>query len=210
MFEIVGDTSQAASLAETLAAGNLAGQLSAQLSQEYNMNITVEVSGGTVAESSEQRPEGEVWEEVNGEYLIRACPQGFLLVNTTVEQSMCKECDPGTYSLSYVDRCSPEQQVCDKRDCTPCAAGAFCAKGSEPAWKHFVPKAVEVSPCKFPIPLPPHKRPAMPPPTPAPPRSYSLQREIAACTPGKIAACIVSVSRDDSDMFSENVKPKHV
>lgn len=81
-FEIVGDTTQAAALAADLQSGSLASQLSSQLSADYGLNISAQVSGGNVQESTTKRPEGEEWEEVNGEYLIRKCPQGFLKVHT--------------------------------------------------------------------------------------------------------------------------------
>jgi hypothetical protein len=146
-FEITGDATKAAQLAADLQTGNLAAQLSSQLSQTYKMNITAQVSGGEVEEASEKRPEGEEWEEVDGQYILRHCPQGFLLVNTTVELSMCRECNAGTYSFSDSDACNEQVHptVCDARDCSACPVGATCAKGSEEtAWRHFVPKAVKV------------------------------------------------------------------
>jgi hypothetical protein len=82
-FEIFGDAASASALAADLQSGNLAAQLSSKLKQQYNLNISVEVSGGDIAESLDQRPDGEVWEEVDGAYLLRACPAGYLLVNTT-------------------------------------------------------------------------------------------------------------------------------
>ena len=146
VFEIVGDAAQAAELAADLKTGNLAAQLSSQLSQTYNMNISAQVSGGDVAETAEKRPEGEEWEEVDGQYLLRKCPQGFLLVNTTVELSMCRECDAATYSFRDSDGCNEQVHptVCDTRDCTACPVGATCAKGSDEASRHFVPKALKV------------------------------------------------------------------
>jgi len=64
VFEIVGEASQAGALSDVLKSRNLALQLSLQLSRDYNMNVTVQVSGGDVAESLVKRPEGEIWEEV--------------------------------------------------------------------------------------------------------------------------------------------------
>ena len=146
-FEIIGDSTKATELAADLKTGNLAAKLSSQLSQTYKMNITAEVSGGDVAETSDKRPEGEAWEQVDGQYVLRKCPQGFLLVNTTVELSMCRECDAGTYSFGFSDGCKQHvyPTVCDTRDCTACPAGAICAKGSDEAAMHFVPKAVKVN-----------------------------------------------------------------
>ena len=81
-FAIVGDATQAAALAADLQSGSLASQLSSQLSADYGLNISAQVSGGNVQESTTERPEGEEWEEVNGEYLLRKCAQGFLKVHT--------------------------------------------------------------------------------------------------------------------------------
>ena len=47
--------------------------------------------------------EGEVWEEVEGEFLLRACPLGHQLINTTedgvlnVGAQKCVRCGPLTY-----------------------------------------------------------------------------------------------------------------
>ena len=64
VFEIVADASRAASMSEVLKSAKLAASLSSQLSQDYNMSISVLVSGGNVAESSVTMPQGEIWEEV--------------------------------------------------------------------------------------------------------------------------------------------------
>jgi hypothetical protein len=145
-FEITGDATEAAQLVADLQTGDLAAQLSSQLSQTYKMNITAQVSGGEFEETSEKRPEGEKWEEVDGQYILRHCPQGFLLVNTTVELSMCRECNAGTYSFSDSDACNEQVHptICDVRDCSACPVGATCARGSDESASHFVPKAVKV------------------------------------------------------------------
>ena len=145
-FEITGDATEAAQLAADLQTGDLAAQLSSQLSQTYKMNITAQVSGGEIEETSEKRPEGEKWEEVDGQYILRHCPQGFLLVNTTVELSTCRECNAGTYSFSDTDACNEQVHptICDVRDCSACPVGATCARGSDETAIHFVPKAVKV------------------------------------------------------------------
>jgi hypothetical protein len=145
-FEITGDATEAAQLAADLQTGDLAAQLSSQLSQTYKMNITAQVSGGEFEETSEKRPEGEKWEEVDGQYILRHCPQGFLLVNTTVELSMCRECNAGTYSFSDSDACNEQVHptICDVRDCSACPVGGTCARGSDESASHFVPKAVKV------------------------------------------------------------------
>ena len=145
-FEIVGDSkfieANADSLVADLKSGNLTAKLSSQLSQEYNMTIGVTISNNGVAEDSVQRPEGEDWEEVGGEYILRRCPLGYLKINTTVTLSTCKECEDGTYSLNFEDGCNAV--TCDTRDCTACPAGADCSRGSEPANKHFRPKAIRI------------------------------------------------------------------
>ena len=145
-FEIIGDATKATELAADLQAGNLAADLSKQLSETYKMNITAQVSSGDVAETAEKRPEGEEWEEIDGQYLLRKCPQGFLLVNTTVELSTCRECNAGTYSFSDTDACNEQVHptICDVRDCSACPVGATCARGSDETAIHFVPKAVKV------------------------------------------------------------------
>lgn len=154
LFEIVGDATTAAALANDLKSGNLASKLSSQLSTQYKMNVSVEVSGGDVAEPTVKRPEGEVWEQVNGEYLLRKCPQGYLLINTTVALSACKECIPGSYSLNDLQACTYNSDgglVCDTRDCTVCPAGATCSAGSSPARNHFVPKALQIGSTVHPV-----------------------------------------------------------
>ena len=144
-FEIVGDAKMVAALSTELMSSNLASQLSSQLSTQYNMSVSAQVSG-KIATPTARRPEGEVWQEVNGQYILRKCPRGFLLVNTTVELSFCKECIPGSYSFSDVDGCNQASQppVCDTRDCTVCPAGALCAAGRNSADKHFIPKALQI------------------------------------------------------------------
>ena len=84
MFQIIGDTANAAGLAVKLKTGNLAELLSSDLSETYNTNITARVSAADVEETS-NKPEGEKWVLVDGKYVLRACPLGFLLVNTTTE-----------------------------------------------------------------------------------------------------------------------------
>ena len=77
-FEIVGDSKSASALASDLVSSNLAKQLSSQLSNQYNMSIVTQF-GAEVTESKEERPEGEVWEEVGGDYWLRECPKGRLV-----------------------------------------------------------------------------------------------------------------------------------
>ena len=146
VFEIVGDTSQVASLAEDLKDGNLASQLSSQLSKQYAMNITVTVSGGAVAQTLEKTHAGEKWVEVGGEYLLRACPRGFILVNTTVETQECRECQIGTFNIDSLRGCTDmgSERRCDARPCSACPEGVTCNRGSAPAWSHFSPKPLKL------------------------------------------------------------------
>ena len=78
-FEIVGDSKTAAALASDLTSSNLADKLSSHLSNEFNMSIATTFGSG-VKQVTEDRPEGEVWEEVGGEYWLRECPKGCLVL----------------------------------------------------------------------------------------------------------------------------------
>ncbi len=90
--------------------------------------------------NKEKKREGEVWELEGGQYVLKSCPVGFLLINSTIETQTCKECETGTYTISYDYGCDSQTKLCDNRACLPCANGATCRKGSSPVWEHFVPK----------------------------------------------------------------------
>ena len=55
--------------------------------------------------------EDEVWEEVDGQYLLRACPPGSQLINTTddgkldVEAQRCRPCGVTTYIIDQIHGC---------------------------------------------------------------------------------------------------------
>jgi len=142
VFEITGTAGAAAALNDKIKSGALASQLSSQLSREYSLNVTVQVFEKPV-DPLPEFPEGS-WLEVGGAYLLQSCPQGYLLVNTTIELSLCKECLAGSYSFSFSDGCDVEQGICDTRDCTPCPVGVTCSEGRLEGWKHFVPRAIRI------------------------------------------------------------------
>lgn len=147
VFEIIADASLASKVSQDLSAGDLTAKLSQTLSKEIGVNISAKMyTGAAISESGQNRREGEVWVEVGGEFLLKRCPPGFLLVNTTVELSACKECDAGSYSFKFTDGCNQEQEdpTCDTRECTTCPAGATCSKGGEAVWRHFQPRPITV------------------------------------------------------------------
>ena len=151
-FEIVGDAAQASKLSEDLKAGNIAGRLSSQLSQEYNTSIIATVM--SAPPETFEAPAGDWLLQPDGSYKLAKCPQGFLLVNTTVELSRCKECDANSYSFSDSTGCvsnSNGEHVCNIRDCSACPAGAKCLKGSSEGWQHFIPEQVRVGDTYHPV-----------------------------------------------------------
>jgi hypothetical protein len=70
-----------------------------------------------------------IWEEVGGRYLLRRCPTGSLLVNTSLEAQQCVACEQGTYTTADIDGCSGAGGVCQQRKCTTCPLGAECIGG---------------------------------------------------------------------------------
>ena len=71
---------------------------------------------GNIKPIGPQAAEGEVWEEVNGQFLLRSCPPGHQLLNTTadgaldVESQRCLPCPPNTYIIDQKYPC----QKCPK------------------------------------------------------------------------------------------------
>ncbi len=139
VFEIVGDASRVASLSQVINAGNLASQLSSQLSDQFGMKITVEVSGSHVGPR-------EGWVVVGGEYFLRSCPRGFVLLNTTVETQECRECAVGFFNIDPLRGCTALGSLvrCDARPCSVCPESVDCNRGSAPVWSHFVPKPLHL------------------------------------------------------------------
>ena len=129
VFEIVGDASTAASVAANLQNDDVISQLSSNLLSTYP-NITVAVFG-EVSPDESSASAGEEWGIFDGIYYLRKCPPGHLLINTTVELSVRKECETGKYSFSYADGCNAMTQTCDMRECTVCPAGVTCSRGIE-------------------------------------------------------------------------------
>ena len=103
-----------------------AAQMAVLQSQLASMGIEL----GEAAAEGPQTPEGEVWEEVNGQYLLRQCPPGNRLINTTngeldVDAQQCVPCLINTYIIDPLG------------DCIKCPRGASCPDGLM-----FVPNAV--------------------------------------------------------------------
>lgn len=97
VFEIVGDPakSEQGALAAKLASGDLVGDLATKLLENHNLSVSIEISrNDDAAANSNKGPEGEVWKEVNGAYVLQHCPRGYLLVNTTVSDAFCGNCLP--------------------------------------------------------------------------------------------------------------------
>jgi hypothetical protein len=92
VFQIVGEASEIASLTDTLAASGVVMQ--------------------EVEEDEDQMAEGEVWEEVNGQYILTKCPSGRILQE--FPEYECKECDANSYALE------------GSTSCMKCPAGADC------------------------------------------------------------------------------------
>jgi hypothetical protein len=81
---------------------------------------------GTPQTQGPQIIEGEVWEEVAGQFLLRSCPPGHQIINTTdgsvgspldVDAQRCVKCLPTTY---IIDQLYP---------CVKCPKGAECPDG---------------------------------------------------------------------------------
>ena len=88
VFEVYGEPSKIASLSEDL----------------KTMEGVV-VQGDVGSASGEDIRKGEVWEEENGVFMLRKCPPGFLLVNTTIELQECSACPPETYIVDGSRAC---------------------------------------------------------------------------------------------------------
>ena len=100
-FEIYGEPSQIDSLAQSLS--TMPG---------------VVVTGSPEAAGQTSRP-GEVWEEVNGVFMLRKCPPGFKLIDTTIELQECSPCGPTKYIIE------------GSTDCVDCPDGASCPDGAK-------------------------------------------------------------------------------
>ena len=98
--------------------------MSAQLAASHNISVTFTVSPATAVQQAGTGAsrEGEVWEEVDGQYMLRACGEGSLLVNSSLEDQECMACLPKTYTLSPLDGCGAV--ACFPRECRKCPKGA--------------------------------------------------------------------------------------
>ena len=136
-YKVFGDSSYIA-LVSADTEGMLANLTNA-LQQTTNGNVTI-YSAEVVSTTS--RLPGELWEEVDGVFTLRACPVGYLLVNTTTDTQGCFGCEPGSYSLDMFAGCSGG--TCGQRSCAECPVGAECKRGSNPPWMHFLPKLLKI------------------------------------------------------------------
>jgi hypothetical protein len=102
-FELVADATQMAKLAVSQTA--------------------LGVKLGEIQSMGPQAAAGEVWEEVDGSFLLRSCPPGHQLLNATADGSLdldtqlCRQCRPTTYIIKQMFPC----QKCPK--------GATCPDG---------------------------------------------------------------------------------
>jgi hypothetical protein len=83
VFQIVGEASDIESLADTLAASGVVVQ--------------------QVETGDDQMAEGEVWEEVDGQYILTKCPAGRILQE--FPEYKCEECDANSYALEGSTSC---------------------------------------------------------------------------------------------------------
>ena len=108
-----------------------------RLLDKSGFQISVTAVQASIIATSQQLGE---WLVVDGTYRLLSCPTGYLLINSTLEEQQCLECEAGTYSLDSKDGCI--DGVCNQRACTECPSGASCARGSSVAWTHFVPRVL--------------------------------------------------------------------
>jgi hypothetical protein len=137
-FKIFADESTAKEISQSMGGGFMES-LTANLAKAgVNATITPDFKQVT----KEKNREGEFWSLQDGVYVLKSCPVGFLLLNSTIETQTCKECEDGKYATSSDYGCDATTKFCDSRECVPCANGATCGRGSSPVWQHFVPKAL--------------------------------------------------------------------
>jgi hypothetical protein len=73
----------------------MAAGLSAQLQKNNNITVTISVSEPVIPEETgEKKRPGEVWQEENGLYILKACGPGTLLVNSTIEDQVITHIPP--------------------------------------------------------------------------------------------------------------------
>ena len=135
-FQIFADESTAEEISQRMGDGFMKSFTANLAVAGINATITPDLKTVT----KEKKRQGEVWKLENGKYVLKSCPVGFLLINSTIETQTCKECETGTYAISYDYGCDAEAKLCDTRECAPCANGATCTRGNSPVWEHFLPK----------------------------------------------------------------------
>jgi hypothetical protein len=123
-FQIFADESTAEEISQRMGDGFMKS-FTANLAVA-GINATITPNLNTV--TKEKKRQGEVWKLENGKYVLKSCPVGFLLINSTIETQTCKECETGTYAISYDYGCDAEAKLCDTRECAPCANGATCTR----------------------------------------------------------------------------------
>jgi hypothetical protein len=148
LFEIFLHEMQLQDLLQKMSSPDLESVMSTSLSAQ---NIIAKVTPVVSEVKISTEAKGEVWEFKEGVYILRSCPRGFLLINTTLETQECKECEAGTFSFYSEHGCKVAAASgsgwiggCDSRACITCADGATCSRGSTASWKHFVPKALQL------------------------------------------------------------------
>jgi hypothetical protein len=135
-FQIFADESTAEEILRRMDDGFMKTFTANLAEAGINATITPDLKPVT----KEKKREGEVWKLENRKYVLKSCPVGFLLINSTIETQTCKECETGTYAISYDYGCDAKAKLCESRACLPCANGATCNRGSSPLWEHFLPK----------------------------------------------------------------------
>jgi hypothetical protein len=125
-FRIYGSPEQIVRVTSALAdPSSLATGLSAQLEASYNISVMpVVYEPKWMQDIAVRTPIGERWEEVGGQYLLRSCGEGRLLVNNTLDDQQCMPCKPMTYTLSGTFGCGAT--ACFPRECRKCPKGATC------------------------------------------------------------------------------------
>jgi hypothetical protein len=84
-FELVADEAQMAKLAASLP--------------------VLGVKLGEINSIGPQAAAGEVWEEVNGVFMLRKCPPGFKLISEPIEMQKCFPCGKGKYIIQGSTDC---------------------------------------------------------------------------------------------------------
>ena len=71
------------------------------------------------AETEQTLRPGEIWEDISGVYMLRACPSGFVLKNSSIELQSCEPCGRGRYIIP------------GSSTCADCPDGAWCSDGAQ-------------------------------------------------------------------------------